>query len=506
MSKITNQLNQQLKNNSEEKIIKDENRDMWFTGTEIKNDVNMIKNDLIDLKVGHGDVVLVCQENNGAYPAIVQAIWEIGAIVHPIADTTPAAELQQELQEHQYAAAIVKEDLIAAVMDNRSVTIIDEVSLKTSIHLSIVRDQNIIGHIDQVPVEKDLALILNTSGTTGKPKGVGITHELLKNAVDHDIESHEMTSDDTTMIIMPMFHINAQAVSLLSTRLSGGKVVIAKKFSASKFWTQVRDNHVTWVSVVPTIVNILLINEKANQMYSDDIKLRFVRCSSFALPLDKLTAFQNRFHTIILEGYGMTETASQCTINPFDAPKVGSAGKPFKTELAILIDDKFKAEANQVGEIAVRGDHVIKDYMDPHPDSFKDGWFLTGDLGYLDDDGYLFVKGRKKDIISRGGEKVAPAHVENALSQLDCVKEIAVIGTPDSMYGEAVTAVVIGQDVQNESIVRQKILDHAKKTLAVFEQPTKVIFVNDYPRNPTGKVLRVKLRNQILEEAVGKGA
>ncbi|WP_334329536.1 AMP-binding protein [Companilactobacillus sp. HBUAS59699] len=506
MSKITNQLNQQLKNNRENNLIKDETRNLWFTGSEIKEDVETVKNDLIDLKVGHGDVVLVCMENNGVYPIVVQAIWEVGAVVHPISDTTPAAELQQELNEHPYAAMIVKNDLIDAASYNRSVTIIDEVNLATALHLTIIRDQNVLGHIDQVPMEDDLALIMNTSGTTGKPKGVGITHKLLKNAVDHDIESHKMTAADTTMIVMPMFHINAQAVSLLSTRLSGGKVVIAQKFSASRFWNQIRDNGVTWVSVVPTIVNILLLNEKANQAYSDDIRLRFVRCSSFSLPLDKLTAFQNRFHTIILEGYGMTETASQCTLNPFDAPKVGSAGKPFKTELAILIDGKFQAEADQVGEIAVRGDHVISDYLEPHPDSFRDGWFLTGDLGYLDRDGYLFVKGRKKDIISRGGEKVAPAHVENSLSQLDCVKEVAVIGTPDELYGEAVTAVVIGQDIQNQNIARKAILEHAKKTLAVFERPTKVVFVRDYPRNPTGKVLRVKLRDQILEEAKGIGA
>jgi Acyl-CoA synthetases (AMP-forming)/AMP-acid ligases II len=122
---------------------------------------------------------------------------------------------------------------------------------------------------------------------------------------------------------------------------------------------------------VPTIVNILLINQKANENYSDDIRLRFVRCSSFALPLDKLTAFQTRFHTRILEGYGMTETASQCTINPFDAPKVGSAGKPFETDLGIMIDDQITKRPQQIGEIVVRGDHVISDYLDPHPESSK---------------------------------------------------------------------------------------------------------------------------------------
>ena len=119
----------------------------------------------------------------------------------------------------------------------------------------------------------------------------------------------------------------------------------------------------------------------------------------------------------------MTETASQCTINPFDAPKVGSAGKPFETDVRIMVDGKIADEPNQIGEIVVRGDHVISSYMDPHPESFEDGWLLTGDLGYFDEDGYLFVKDRKKDIINHGGEKVAPAQVENSLSQLDFVNE-----------------------------------------------------------------------------------
>ena len=198
----------------------------------------------------------------------------------------------------------------------------------------------------------------------------------------------------------------------------------------------------------------------------------------------------------------MTETASQCTINPFDAPKVGSAGKPFETDLGIMVNEQITKRPKQIGEIVVRGDHVISDYLDPHPDSFKDGWFLTGDLGYLDEDGYLFVKGRKKDIINHGGEKVAPAQVENALSQLNFIKEVSVIGTPDTLYGEAVTAVVISNGEQDEELERQKIMAHAKATLATYEQPTRIFFVKDYPRNATGKVIRLKLRQQVMSTLV----
>lgn len=494
MSKITNQLNKQLENNMNQPIIKDETLNRWFNGYEIADDVRSLREEFLDLHIGRGDVVLVCLPNTAAYPVITQALWEVGAVMHPIAATTPELELQQELDEHEYVASIVGQELVNAALD--------ELHLQTYPLLHIIRDRQLMGNDARIPDEDDLALIMNTSGTTGKPKRVGLTHRLLLNGVEHDIESHKMTALDTTMVVMPMFHINAQAVSILSTRLSGGKMVITDKFSASKFWNQVCDNGVTWVSVVPTIINILLINQTANANYSDDVRLRFVRCSSFALPLDKLTAFQTRFHTTILEGYGMTETASQCTINPFDAPKVGSAGKAFKTDVEIMVDGKIVHEPNQLGEITVRGDHVIADYLDPHPNSFKNGWFLTGDLGYLDEDGYLFVKGRKKDIINHGGEKVAPAQVENSLSQLNFIKEVSVIGTPDSLYGEAVTAVVISQGQQAEELERQKIMAHAQATLANYEQPTRIFFVEDYPRNATGKVIRLKLREQVMSNLI----
>lgn len=494
-----------MKDNPQNNLIKDETKGSWYTGSQLGADVQAIKAALVKLKVGYQDTVLVCLPNMAAYPILVQAIWEVGAIAHPVAATTPEAELKQILDAHDYTAAVVQATLTAAAVHQRPATI-STLRLHTAYQMNIIRYSEAAGHFAQEPAETDLALILNTSGTTGKPKRVGLTHELIKNGAEHDIESHQMTALDTTLIVMPMFHINAQVVCVLATRLSGGKLVIAEKFSASKFWAQVQANQVTWVSVVPTIINILLMNKAARKAYQSDIRLRFVRCSSFALPLDKLTKFQKLFHTIILEGYGMTETASQCTLNPFDAPKVGSAGKPYKTDVAILVDGHISPIVGEVGEIIVRGDHVISDYMEPHPESFMADWFLTGDLGYFDEDGYLFVKGRKKDIINRGGEKVAPAQVENVLSQLDFVKEVAVIGTPDELYGEAVTAVIISRSKQPDAQLAQQIKAFARLSLANYERPTRIVFVKDYPRNATGKVIRQQLKTQILTASVGESA
>ncbi|NLR09662.1 MULTISPECIES: AMP-binding protein [Lactobacillaceae] len=505
MSKITLKLAQQLKQASQQTVIKDEARDRWFTGAELAADVDQLEDQLRGLRVGHGDRVYVCLPNSALYPVLTQAIWAIGAVMHPVAPKTPAAEMQTELAAHDYAAIIVGPQLLDAAQVNRETTAAT-LQLTTAPVVTILRDEAISGHVAATPTEEDLALILNTSGTTGQPKRVGLTHELLRNGAAHDIASHRMTAADTTLIVMPLFHINAQVMSLLSTRLSGGRVVITPKFSASRFWPQVQDNGVTWVSVVPTIINILLLNDRSRATYDQSrSRLRFVRCSSFSLPLEKLTQFQETYHTRIMEGYGMTETASQCTLNPYDAPKVGSVGKPVGTDVAIVVNGQFVPNSHETGEIAVRGDHVIHAYLDPHPDSFQDGWFLTGDLGYFDADGYLFVSGRKKDIISVGGEKVAPAYVENELSELSFIKEVTVIGTPDDLYGEAVTAVIISQPGDQQA-QRQAVLDQAQRTLAPYEQPKRILFVQDYPRNATGKVVRPKLRQQVLAQGIGEGA
>ncbi|KIS02916.1 AMP-binding protein [Paucilactobacillus wasatchensis] len=511
MTELTNKLTKQLINDQDRNLIKDETLGQWFTGRQLKKDVASLRQYFLNARVEKGDLVLVCLDNSAVYPVLMQALWEIGAVAHPVAATTPVAQLQAEFTEHDYALLIAKSQLADQIV-NDAVLQRNDVILETTMQLPIFVNTLITDprsfHSADEPDEDDLALILNTSGTTGKPKRVGLTHRLLINAAKHNIESHQMNHDDTAMIVMPMFHINAQVMSCLSTRLSGGRLLITGKFSASHFWQQVSDNDVTWVSVVPTIVSILLINDKANNAYaqlSDKIHLRFVRCSSFSLPESKFIAFQDRYNTQILEGYGMTETTSQCTLNPFGAQKIGSAGKPVGTELAILVDGQLQTSDTEIGEIVVRGDHVIADYMDSQPESFSNGWFLTGDLGYLDADGYLFVKGRSKDMINRGGEKVAPAEVQSVLSQLDFIAEVAVIGMPDDLYGEAVTAVVKPKDsLTDHEKLTQELQAFAQKNLAKFEQPTRVEFVDDFPRNPTGKVLRSKLKEELLQVPVGK--
>ena len=499
MTKLTEGLNRQLIQLFDANVMKDEAQNTWFTGQDLAEDAELLKGQLMHLNLQTGAHVLINLENSVIYTVLEQALWEIGAIVHPISAGVPVAELQAKFNQENYAMLVTQDDLANQIVNYALFERIN-MSLKTKAELPIFINERLLNDRSSFDMndvnENDLALVLQTSGTTGKPKRVGLTHAMLFNAANHNITAQKLTSKDTTMVVMPMFHINAQVISILSTRLSGGKLVIAPKFSASRFWNQISQNRVSWISVVPTIVSILLLNTEAGEQFDDlknEIQLRFVRCASFALPENKLNAFQSRFGAPVIQGYWMTETAIVITLNPFDAPKVGSAGKAIGTEVAILVDDQLQGADTEQGEILVRGDHVIGDYLESRHGTFHQNWLKTGDIGYIDAEGYLFIEGRSKDMINRGGEKIA--HV---LSQIDSGKDVAVIGLPDDLYGEAVTAVVEKKaSEQSEFTLTKMILDYAKKHLAKFEQPTRIFFVEKFPRNPTGKIKREELKKQL---------
>ncbi|WP_127849263.1 AMP-binding protein [Lacticaseibacillus hulanensis] len=505
MTRLTDSLHERLAAVQNENVVKDEASGTWFTGADIARDIAVLDAALRSANVGKDDVVLMCLQNSPVYLPINQAMWSMGATIHPIAPSTGLDGLVADFKENQYAAVFVDAPRATAFSE------IPYVKATPLPNLLMGQDMVLLQNLHHsqpanydAPTEDTLGMILNTSGTTGKPKGVGETHAMMINAANHDLESHELTPADTVLIVMPMFHINAQLVLVLSSFLAGGKMVIAPKFSASKFWPQVLSNDVTWSSVVPTIVTILLKNEKANAAFRPDHKLRFIRCASSMLTVSRHKEFVRRFHVPILEGYGMTESCSQCTLNPLDAIKVGSAGKPYKTDIAIVNGDKFVQTPGFRGEIAIRGDHVITDYMTPHLDSFKDGWMLTGDLGYFDEDGYLWLVGRSKDIINRGGEKISPTKVEGVIEQLDYVRNVAVVPVPDDIYGEAVAAMVIdgSSDDELHQKRRDEILTFTAKHLANYERPTQVYFVDHFPLNPTNKIMRPELTK--LATAMGQ--
>lgn len=501
MTRVNELLKKRNSQHATDPRIMDLGLDHWFTGSELENDSEQLQAALLKAGLGRGDVVLVALPNSAAYFVLDQAAWALGMAVHPLSPTTPVSELLGDRDEHHYPALLVTSAMAAKLGD-----IFTTAPLKLKSNpdaVLMIASADLPKTPDHSPAqEDDIALIMATSGTTGKPKRVGLTHRLIYNTVGHIAPSNRMSASSVALITMPLFHINSQVTVGIAMQFADGKMVIAPKFSASRYWNWVADNGVTWTAVVPTMISILLQNERANAVYQerqDEVHLEFVRSSSFALPEIELNTFQDRFHTHILEGYGMTESTGQSTINPFDAAKIGSAGKAVGTTMALRqTDGTFTTKPGVVGEIALKGDHVITHYLDPHPDAFIDGWFMTGDLGHFDEDGYLYVTGRTKEIISHGGEKVAPAHVENVLDALPFIAQLCVIGTPDKLYGEAVTAAIVSTTPgENEDEQRKTVLAYGAAHLAKFEAPTRVVFMTSFPRNQTGKVLRPKLRKML---------
>ncbi|WP_295774033.1 AMP-binding protein [uncultured Limosilactobacillus sp.] len=504
MTKLTHDLKAQLTNNWRRPVVKDIRLGRWFTGEDLENDIQTLQAVFQTINLSVDDVVFMALANTAAYLPINQALWRYGMTAHPVSATSTAAELVADYEEHQYPAMIFTDEMATAFEgrdDLNSVLVTLETFPEGLVILSKKTNRN-DGRLLE-PNEESLGWILNTSGTTGKPKQVGLPHKFMWQAAQDDAYTHRMTSDDTVLIVMPMFHINAQELIINSMLLVSGRIVIAPKFSASKFWHWINEDDCTWSSVVPTIVTILLKNEASKAEFNPNHHLRFIRCASAMLPVGRHEQFVNEFKVPILEGYGMTESCSQCTLNPLDAIKLGSVGIPYGSEVKIVTDNGYTDDPQVEGEIAIRGPHVITEYLNGDERAqkdFHDGWFHTGDLGYFDEDGYLWLNGRKKHLINHGGEKVNPTLVEDVIGELDYVKNVAVVPTPDEIYGKAVTAVVILQDDQKKSnFLKHQIMEYAATKLAKYRLPTAVYFVDEFPLNPTGKIMRPQLSQQVTQ-------
>ena len=348
------------------------------------------------------------------------------------------------------------------------------------------------------PVEGRVCL--TTSGTTGEPKGVVLSERQVAWTADSIRVSHRLSTRDRGLTVLPFFHVNAPVVSLCSSLLAGSTVIIARHFSRRHFWTWIEHYEITWASIVPTIVAMLLETEKPAFLPG---ALRFVRTGSAPLPAADLLAFEAHFGIPVIETYGLSEAASQVVANPVPPGihKPGSAGHPVGVALRICYprtDENGEmlrdVEPGETGEICIAGPSVIGSYQDnAGQEAFQDGWFRTGDLGYLDEEGYLFISGRLREVINRGGENIAPREVEEVLLRHAAVREVAVVGRPDPIYGEQVVAYVAVRGVWDEKM-SQELRQYAARRLSPQKVPVDFMALDALPRSQTGKVERRLLR------------
>ncbi|EGC36838.1 hypothetical protein DICPUDRAFT_97453 [Dictyostelium purpureum] len=349
--------------------------------------------------------------------------------------------------------------------------------------------------LNVVPEKDDVALFLHTSGTTSRPKGVPLTHENLSVSSSNIANTFHLAPNDCSLVVMPLFHVHGLIGVCLSSFFAGSGLVIPPRFSASVFWQLVRQFNINWYSAVPTIHTILCSVQQGQSENPNKGLLRFIRSSSSSLSPTLLETLENFFGCPVVESYGMTEASHQMASNPLPqdgARKPGSVGKGMNVQISIVDDQGNHLKQGDVGEVCIKGKNVTHGYHNnpqANIDNFtKDGWFLTGDIGYLDPENYLILKGRKKEIINRGGEKISPLEVDNALLENDKVLEAICFGVPDQKYGEEIWAAIIPKEGQ--TLTDAEITEFLQKKLVSFKIPKKIIITKELPKTASGKVQR----------------
>lgn len=348
------------------------------------------------------------------------------------------------------------------------------------------------GKMAVAPGRDDVALVLHTSGSTGRPKRVPILHRNMTASTKNIVDHYGLTPEDVSLCVMPLFHVHGLVASTLATLHSGGTVAVPNKFNPLSFWRTVRDTGATWYSAVPTIHNLLL--SRATSRPDGCEGLRFIRSCSAALPPEMMAKMETLFGAPVLEAYGMTEASHQMASNPQPplARKPGSVGPGTGVTIGIMDGAGNLLATDERGEVVIKGPNVVSEYEnnpEANATSFVNGWFRTGDQGYLDSDGYLILTGRLKEMINRGGEKIGPREIDEVLLAHPAVAEALAFGVPHKMWGEEVAAAVVLKEGMKDT-PESDILAFCKERLADFKMPKKLYIIDTIPRTATGKIQR----------------
>jgi len=348
----------------------------------------------------------------------------------------------------------------------------------------------------------DKALIVYTSGTTGSRKGVVLSHAAMLAGAADTARVHQLSAEDRTLCVMPLHHVNALLCTLVPTIFSGGSVVLPRRFHAAEFWQLMRSHRCTWSALVPTMVaELVSAGQPPSWQREEFAHVRFVRCSAAPLNSALHRAFEAMFGLPLIEGMGCTEAGNFIFLNPLPpAPrKIGSAGLAGAFEVRIVDQAGSSCPPGQDGEIVVRGASMMSGYINDPEQSARavdgQGWLHTGDIGHLDADSYLYVSGRSKELIIKGGENIAPREIDEVLLSHPSVREAAAIGVPDRYWGQDVAAWVVPKSgVPCDALELQS---YCERLLGPLKTPAWIRFVDGLPRGVTGKVLRAELAARV---------
>ncbi|KAI1331914.1 peroxisomal-coenzyme A synthetase [Xylariaceae sp. FL0255] len=340
------------------------------------------------------------------------------------------------------------------------------------------------------PRPDDVALVLHTSGTTSRPKVVPLTHRNLTRTMQNIKNTYQLTDKDRTMLVMPLFHVHGLLCALLAPLYCGSSMIVPTKFSASDFWQDFITHKANWYTAVPTIHQILLKSPAPSPIP----KIRFIRSCSSPLSPTVFHQLEEKFQAPVLEAYAMTEAAHQMTSNPLPPAKrkPGTVGLGQGVEVKILNDTGDDLPQGSEGEICIRGENVTKGYLNnpkANSEAFaQNGFFRTGDQGRLDEDGYVVITGRIKELINKGGEKISPIELDNVLTKHPAVSEAVSFAVSDELYGQEIGIAIVLKS--GEKLSEEELRAWVAERLAKFKIPKVIYFTNVMPKTATGKIQR----------------
>jgi oxalate---CoA ligase len=352
----------------------------------------------------------------------------------------------------------------------------------------------------RTPNADDIALVLHTSGTTSRPKIVPLAHKNIAASASNIRNTLGLTADDRGLVIMPLFHIHGLIAALSAPLSAGGEVCCSPGFNALKFFSWFSEVRPTWYTGVPTMHQAILLRAANNPDALADHRLRFIRSSSSALPPTVIAELERVFGVPVIEAYGMTEATHQMASNPLPPSrrKPGTVGPSGGPEIRVVDDTGTTVPRGTTGEIVIRGPNVMREYENnpkANADAFYDGWFRTGDQGVMDEDGYVAITGRLKEIINRGGEKISPREVDEIIMEHPAVHQCVTFAMPHDMLGEEVAAAIVLK--QGKEATDRELREFASARLAPFKVPRKILILTEIPVGATGKLQRIGLAQKL---------
>ncbi|WP_087115967.1 class I adenylate-forming enzyme family protein [Corynebacterium urinipleomorphum] len=473
-----------------------------LTGQEFAEEVEILARQLSSLGVEAGDVVATFLPNRLELITTMCAAWRIRAAVTPMNPTFAPPESAYQIEDSGAKVVVTTNEFAARDPEKYfpGARVLPLAELATSAEHPAHNAAAISSELPDFPQPEDIALIVYTSGSTGRPKGVLLSHKNVNAMVTSISEAFSMDSSFHALMPLPLFHSNAILVSFLAPYSRGGSVSILDRFDPIEFIDAVAEYRPTYFSAVPAIFAYLL--QLPPDSGVDFSSLRYAVCGAAPASIQLIEAFQSKYGVKIRGAYGLTEgTVGSTAVRIDDDPPSGTVGRALPhQEVRISDGEGGFLPAGESGEVVIKGENVMVGYLNRPEETAKtivDGWLHTGDVGYLDENGFLFLVDRIKDMIIRGGENLYPSEIEAALNTSDAVVESAVVGLPHEVLGEVPVAYI--SNSAPESVDTAALMDHIRPQLAKVKWPVHIQIVEDLPRNPVGKVDKPRLREMAKE-------